>query len=393
MLASLPMILASDGSSEGRVRLFLLYSSHLCSFVILIGSVLWTAWLLNRERKKGHWQMLRCSNISAIALLSYRLLAIFSIVLMMGLLVAFGTGWGLQRLLSQSPEADREVVQQRLREVRAMTPIQPKEDQTMEDIKVRSKELRAVNMPAGKVVSFRFPNIKASSQPILTGTLGSDNRSNTAQASFMLSSLGRPFWQQSEIIVANLPFRLLLPPEIFKLSDVELYVVQDNDEKKSFFLSENSPLLVSTFYGSFYANAVRAALLYSLIALSLLSLCILLSQFFSFQGNLLITFLFMTAAYLRENIISLLFEKPALPAALDHGKSMVEWFYEIFWRPLLFFIPDYSNLNPAARLSNGELISMSDFLSALTHCLPQILACWLILAWGLRRQEAAVSIS
>jgi len=123
----------------------------------------------------------------------------------------------------------------------------------------------------------------------------------------------------------------------------------------------------------------------------LIFISIAAAQFLSTPGSAFTTISIYIIGFFKEDIRTMLF--PPLRSFQEEqiltSLNPVELFYIIVWKPILFFIPDFSLLNPTARIVNGELISWAELGFNFMSVIPFIAIISIYLFYFIPNQELA----
>ncbi len=383
ILSALPALMASDGSPEGKLKLFLHYALYCQSFVLWSAGALWLIWIEGKERRRRvHW-MLALTPVGRLRVVLGKCAATFLMVLLGALLTTAGIAASAGALLRREAGAEALEVGRRLEEVQHKIPLEAAEVR-VEEVRLKGRPERAQVLAPAQPLRFRFAPPPAQRELRLEGTLHSASSSDGTLLRIEIESGGHVLFRRVLPVTAGEPFREILPQAIAS-SDAAVVLTQINPEDKIFYIKAGDPLRLSLPYGSLPANLVRAALLFSLMGLYAVLLAGTCGQFLSTQAGVLVAGSITLLSLFKSSVHTMLFpDRAGLP---PQAFDPVGLLYAVVWKPLLALLPDLGALDPTARLVAGEWITLGDLALAALSLLPMLLAMFVLLALRLPRQE------
>lgn len=377
LLLAMPALIASDGTLEGKVRLFLLYSGNLQIVLVCFMLMGWTIWMENVEKKKKVHLLMGTKPVLRQKILFARIVAMASYAMFFIVLFHICIGVMTSYLIASSKkdEITKKKVWEKLFEVRTHKELKLLTDVSNQQVRIRGKEVSAYPFERGGRLSFSIPRSETLNRAQLKGVLTSITSNKTALISLSLKKDNEIFWRKIIPIESGKAFIENLPENSAEWTPCELEIRRDHSSKEPFYYLIRQPLVISTYYGQIWSNLLRSSLLFLLLCILLVSLSISISQFISFQGSLLFVAMVYMTGFFKSDIRQLIFPESVKIAGQQPMESFlpfdfVDLFYTILWQPILFIIPDFQALNATSKIVSGELVSWSDFLSACLTSLP-----------------------
>ena len=177
ILSALPALMASDGSPEGKLKLFLHYALYCQSFVLWSAGALWLIWIEGKERRRRvHW-MLALTPLGRLRVVLGKCAATFLMVLLGALLTSACIAAAAEMLLRREAGADLSDVRQRLTEVQYKIPLVA-EEATSEDVKFKGRPEQAQVLPPSRPQRFHLKTTPARREISFEGTLYSASSSD-----------------------------------------------------------------------------------------------------------------------------------------------------------------------------------------------------------------------
>jgi ABC-type multidrug transport system permease subunit len=142
-----------------------------------------------------------------------------------------------------------------------------------------------------------------------------------------------------------------------------------------------------------WSHLLKASLMITLLLGTLITLSLFSAQILSAQGSLLLIFLIYLVGSFQTNIEHLLFPAPPVLAGMPQVEPSLgfsEVITTAIWKPLLWLVPDFQNLNPINSLMNGEFISWSFIWEQGISIGPFLAICSFYLIYFLPKRERAI---
>ena len=391
LVLGLPAILKSDGTYTGSLKLFFLYSGQLQVFFLCLLATGWSIWMEKYERSKKVHIMIASRPISRGQVLLAR--AIASLALCVLFLIAFNIMVGFIAYDFEKKSLDKEsksALAQFL-EVRSKQPLIPEGASLKKDFSMKGIKKNAYALEHNETLNFNHDLNKINSDYQLTGQLVSQGTKKRAILEVTLSSDETPFWRNRIQIEGNKKFIMSLPSSIQKISPLKMSIRQFNEKKEALYYLQYQPFHITNYYGTVWPNLFRGIGTLLILSIILIFISIACAQFLSTQGSAFFTIAIYIIGFFKEEIRNMLFPPLKYFQQQDilHSLNPVELFYIIVWKPILFFIPDFSKLNPTNRIVNGDLISWSELSFNFLSSVPFIAIISIYLFYFLPKQELA----
>ena len=392
LISALPIILKSDGTYAGSMKLFFLYSGQVQVFFLCILATGWSIWMEKYERSQKVHIMIASRPVGRGKVLFARAFA--SLFICLFFLGALNTAIGLIAfdIEKKSKEKDSTSALSQFLEVRSKDALVPINDiDHKKEIVVKGFIKNATTLEHGESIQFDLNLNKLNTDYQLSGSLATQAVKTNAVLSVILSKDNNDFWERRIEIQPNKEFVLNLPNAIQKLSPLKLKIKQFNKKKKAFYYLQSKPIYVTNYYGTIWPNLFRGAATLLIKGILLIFISIAAAQFLSTPGSAFTTISIYIIGFFKEDIRTMLF--PPLRSFQEEqiltSLNPVELFYIIVWKPILFFIPDFSLLNPTARIVNGELISWAELGFNFMSVIPFIAIISIYLFYFIPNQELA----
>jgi len=392
LISALPTILKSDGTYAGSLKLFFLYSGQVQVFFLCVLATGWSIWMEKYERSQKVHIMIASRPIGRGKVLLARAFASLFICLFFLGALNIVIGIIAYDIEEKSREKDSESALSQFLEVRskeALTPLN--RNRHKKDIFVTGLKKNAYTLEHGDTLTFDLKLNKLNSDYQLSGSLATQASKTMAILEVTLAKDKNDFWQRRIEIQPNKDFVINLPSAIQKLSPLSLKIKQVNEKKKAFYYLQSKPIYITNYYGTIWPNLFRGAATLLIKGILLIFISIAAAQFLSTPGSAFTTITVYIIGFFKEDIRNMLF--PPLRSFQEQNiltnLNPVELFYIIVWKPILFFIPDFSLLNPTARIVNGELISWSELGFNFMSVIPFITIISIYLFYFIPNQELA----
>ncbi|MBF0198844.1 MAG: hypothetical protein HQL32_14100 [Planctomycetes bacterium] len=392
---SLPSLLKSDGSAEGRVRLFLTYYGHFQVIVLALISVVWTVWLQKYEQKKNLHLLIATRPIKRSTVLIARFCAINIIILFFSLCFNLCAGIVATGLIENSEDQaeTKNDTFQRLKEVNSFQEISFAEEQEIQEVQMRRTITQGIPMAKGKTLAFIIEKPGKAKRRELRGSLRSISLSKETNLFMRLRKGREALWISAQTIKSGKTFYQKLPEIPDSFYPLPLELKQESAKGSTvFYYLPKKPLMVSTATSSVISNYLRSSIMIMGLCATLIALSFFFSQFLSLQGSFLVISLIFLIGCFKSDIYQLLFPTP-MPTSMPQppNLSFVDLFYRMVWEPLLFLTPDFYHLNPTPYLSNSELISWQLIGSHFLSIIPFLIILSLYLFYFVPKQELGAS--
>lgn len=392
MLLGLPFIVVSDGTLEGKCRVFLLYAVRFQVVLFCLLAAGLAVWLERKERSRQVHLRLALAATGRLGLLGAKAASLLAIVLLFAALSSLAIAAGLTLVLFRQASSPAELarVRERLWTVHEMRPLRTVSDLRLEPVRLRGLQERAGVLQPGSPVRFLLEVPRGAAGLRLQGTLFSAGSGDATMLGLALVQDGKVFWSRVLPVESAKPFVQLLPHDLDPAKSTELEVVQGGPEGKVFYYKPSEPFAVSSPRGGFWSNLPGAWLLFAMLCAFLMGLAFACSQFVTAQVSLLLTATMAGIGFLKGGIQELLFPVPlAIEGVPTPPPTAIDLLYLVLWKPVLFLLPDFQALDPSTRMVEGRWISWPEVLEAFGSVAPCAALVILALHWALPRQEAA----
>jgi hypothetical protein len=365
-LLVMPRLLSGDGSPEGELRLFLLYAGHCALFALSLLGIGYAIWSEAQERRLGVDQIIATRPVGLTTLLSARILAILSLLLLLaivdlGLLVTVawkGVHGRYEETLSGPELKDRLLKVHQFKNLYYLG-----EKGELRELGKKTK--KKVKLSPGIFHIWDLP-LKHDKEAIqVSGQFLSVDSDLDVHLDLRVQNSDRALWRDTVSIRTGQPFRFSLPPALQDHRELKLMVRQINSSKEPVIYTSLHPFQIQEPGGRLGANIFRALTKLSLLWFYLITLAYVLARLLPPQSSLLPMGLVSIIGMYRSSIQNVLFPVSKVPEEFRAAQGLGDILYLILWKPLLFLVPDFQSLNPIPALARGERILFDQLSSQL----------------------------
>jgi hypothetical protein len=393
-VAALPRLTAGDGSLEGQVRLYLLYGGQLCTFGLSLFGVAYTIWFEHQERNLGVHLLLHTQPIRPSTLIFWRICAYLTLIFIIITLNGFTMAMVSKSMIDRHNDTNEaKLLSARLFEVRGREALEPNFEYNNQQKRLEKKQQTVIPLEMGQFYEFKIPALSKLNRPVLEGRLLALGKAKDLVIRLALRHNKRIIWARELPSSISKTFSVVLPLALSKLSNATLTISQVNSSKSALYLPNSSPLSITQPKGSWWGNVLKSSLMLTCLLGTLVTLSMFAAQLLSSQGSLLLMFLIYLVGSFKPDIEKLLFPVPPMIEGLAIQPTpfgISEVITAAIWRPLLWLIPNFQDLNPTDSLINGEFISWSTIGYNSAAALPLVAICGFYLAYFLPKRERAV---
>lgn len=391
-LLTLPSFLSTDGSAEGAVRIFHLYSGYAEVFILSFMAISWTIWLEHYEKQhKVHW-MLAVKPVSRLKVLAYRIIANFLMIMLFFFGISLTVSFISSRLIASMKlePGQRVAMQKKMSEVRTNKPLTLISDSAYETKRIHGKTRQALEFTPGQTVSFSVDLSRGLSSHRIKGFLVNHSFIVNAILEYRFKKGNETLLRKKQRYRSGDEFFLQIPEALTEHSPLTLDIRQFNKTNYRLYYLQERPFTISSPKGSLSGNYLRATLKMSCLCLVLVSVSMFFSQILSIQGSFLVVTCFYITGFFKSSISKIVLGDvmETLPNP-DWQTQAIDVFYQILWRPLLLVIPDFSELNPTLELVDREFISIEHLWRSWMNAWPTLFLLFILLAMVCKRREPA----
>lgn len=388
LVLSLPAVLKGDGTTEGKIKVFMMYGGHLQIFIVCLTATAWSIWLDKLEKDNNVHILLATKPVSRFKILFSRTIATTFISLLF--ITAFSSTLTLaaSKGIINQDNSEKKISLNTLFEVYQEKALFP--DKHFEETTIRGKKKQVIAFEFGKTISFPIAIKKLNQQFRLRGTLRGQSDGKEGILRCRIIKENNVLWARQLPIKTNREFILMLPSQLYNIGPVTLEMTHLNKNKSPVYFLSNQPFLLSIYYGPLWHNLTRGSIQILILVFVLVAISMLLCQFLSIQGTLLGTLFLYIIGFFKSNIHAIIFpEATFYPGMAVKDTTLIDIFYLILWKPILFIIPNFGNLNPTSSLISGSLITTEKLLDNIIEIIPLLLIITFICKVFLPKQELA----